>query len=105
MPIAPPGETYSFSWMSKSFHTEQESRNFESYMKTYFYRFLLSLRVSRTQTAYANVHRFVPDLETIVNPRTGLTGYHSDWTDDDLEENCSQTISQMMTGDISKQKL
>lgn len=85
MPIAIHYETYAFSWMCKDFYTKEEAENFESYMKTYFYRYLVALRIT-SQHAFANVHRFVPDLEDVVNPRTGLTGYHSDWTDDDLRD-------------------
>lgn len=85
MPIAPPNETYSSSWVSKGFKTLIEAENFETYLKTYFYRYLVALRIT-SQDARVNVHRFVPDIENIVNPRTGLTGYHSDWTDDDLRE-------------------
>lgn len=85
MPIAHPYKTYAYSWLCKSFESEKESMNYESYMKTYLYRYLVSLRIT-SQHAYANVHRFVPDLEGVTNPRTGKVGYESDWKDDDLRE-------------------
>ena len=37
------------------------------------------------QDTYKTVYRFIPDLSETVNPRTGKTGYDSDWTDDDLK--------------------
>lgn len=84
-PIGEPNTLSTNTWLSRSFDTEQETLGFNSYLQTYFYRYLLVLR-SVTHNAYANVHRFVPDLVSVKNPRTGKVGYESDWIDDDLVE-------------------
>jgi superfamily II DNA or RNA helicase len=84
--LGPTGEPNSLStntWLCRSFESEKEVIGFQSYMQTYFYRYLVGLR-NVTHNAYANVHRFVPDLKDVVNPRTGKKGYDSDWIDDDL---------------------
>lgn len=82
-PIGEPNTLSTNTWLCRSFDTEQETLGFNSYLQTYFYRYLVVLR-SVTHNAYANVHRFVPDLVNVINPRTGKIGYESDWTDDDL---------------------
>lgn len=71
------------NWVCKNFNNKQEAENYITYIKTYFYRYLVFLRKT-SHDAMASVHRFVPDLVNITNPRTGLVGYDSDWCDDDL---------------------
>lgn len=83
-PICEPGSLYAQSWVGRAFETRDELLGFRSYLTTYFYRYLVSIR-SVSHIALANIHRFVPDLATVTNPRTGLVGYESDWTDDDLK--------------------
>ena len=73
-------ETFLFA----SFKSKEEANNFQTYFKTMFYRFCIT-EVSSDQNAYPNVHRFVPDLTFIKNPRTGKIGWESDWTDEDLK--------------------
>lgn len=82
-PIGEPQTLCTETWLCRSFESELEVKNYQSYAKTYFYRYLLSLRRA-TQHAFPHVHRFVPDLVGVLNPRTGKVGYASDWTDDDL---------------------
>jgi hypothetical protein len=84
-PIAEPGSLSTNTWLCRSFDSEIEVVNFQSYIKTYFYRFLISIR-GVSHNALANVHRFVPDLINVTNPRTGLVGYNSDWTNEDLKK-------------------
>jgi uncharacterized protein YjaG (DUF416 family) len=71
------------SFIGILFPNKKTSMNFKSYLQTYFVRYLATRR-SVTQSAYANIYRWVPDLTDAVNPRTGKTGWDSDWTDDDL---------------------
>lgn len=84
-PIGEPNTLSTDTWLCRNFDTKQEVEGFNSYVQTYFYRYLLSLRIV-SHIAYANIHRFVPDLKEVKNPRTGKIGYQSDWTDDDLVE-------------------
>ncbi len=56
------------------FKTEDEAKNLESYIKTRFFRFLVSLR-KVTQDATSKVYGFVPDLNM-----------HEKWTDEKLYE-------------------
>jgi hypothetical protein len=82
-PIGEPNSLCTHTWLCRSFNTKQEVEGFNSYLKTYFYRYLVTLRLTG-YTAYASVHRFVPDLKDVKNPRTGMVGYESNWIDDDL---------------------
>lgn len=67
------------------FDDERHARGYQSYLKTRFYRVLIEFSSPKgSQDAFASVHSLVPDLSTIMNPRTGKTGYDSDWTDEDL---------------------
>ena len=72
------------SWVCRSFDSLIEVENYNSYLQTYFYRYLVNVRAT-SHNALANVHRWVPDLADVKNPRTGKIGYESDWTDDDLK--------------------
>lgn len=83
--IFAPNEFFSDTFICAFFETKAEAENFESYFKTKFYRFMISETAS-DQNAYSTVHRFVPDLAEVTNPRTGLVGYASDWTDEDLKK-------------------
>lgn len=59
--------------------------NYLSYLKTRFYRFLVEMATpAGSQHANSSVHCLVPDVCNVINPRTGLTGFESDWTDGDL---------------------
>ncbi len=82
-PIGEPSSLSTNTWNCISFDSEEEVKSYYSYLKTYFYRYLISTRTV-SHNALANAHRFIPDLVDIVNPRTGKKGYESDWTDDDL---------------------
>jgi hypothetical protein len=82
-PIGEPKSLSTNTWLCRGFNSKIEVEGFNSYVETYFYRYLISVR-RVSQNAYANVHRFVPDLKDVKNPRTGKVGYKSDWIDDDL---------------------
>lgn len=84
-PIAGPDTLCTPTWICRSFNSKIEAESYVSYATTYFYRYLLVLR-RVSQNAYPNIHRFVPDLKDVKNPRTGKIGYQSDWIDDDLVE-------------------
>ena len=84
--LGPLGEPMSLpnnTWLARCFASLEEVENFNSYLRTYLYRYLVSIRAT-SHNAYANVHRWVPDLSGVENPRTGMVGYGSDWRDDDL---------------------
>lgn len=66
------------------FDDERHARGYQSYLRTRFYRVLIEFSSPERQSAFASVHSLVPDLSTIVNPRTGKTGWESSWTDEDL---------------------
>ena len=83
--IAPAGTLLSNALIGINFDTEKELKNFEKYFTSLFYRFCFGeCGVGYQSTSIYN--RFALDLSTITNPRTGLTGWDSDWTDDDLQE-------------------
>lgn len=84
-PVGEPNSLSTNTWLCRSFDSKEEVEGFNSYLQTYFYRYLVSIR-NVTHNAYANVHRFVPDISQRLNPRTGKVGYQSDWIDDDLVE-------------------
>ncbi|HNX65023.1 MAG TPA: hypothetical protein PKI60_07560 [Oscillospiraceae bacterium] len=54
------------------FDTEQEAQNVASYMRTKFFRFLVSI-LKITQNAYKKVYRFVP-----------IQDFSKPWTDEEL---------------------
>jgi hypothetical protein len=85
IPFGGPNTICTPSWLCRSFDSKELVEGYLSYYKTYLYRFLVSIR-STGRHAKANVHRFVPDLAGVANPRTGKVGYQSDWIDDDLVE-------------------
>lgn len=64
-----------------NFATEAERRNLFDSLWTDFMRYIdVSCKVSIRRLSE------LPWLGDLVNPRTGLTGYESNWTDDDLFE-------------------
>lgn len=79
-----PGEVHSDTFISSFFESRDKAEGFESYFKTFFYRHLTTVTAS-DQNSYSTVHRFVPDLSGVENPRTGRIGWDSDWTDEDLK--------------------
>lgn len=83
--IAKPNELYTDTFISAFFESEEEAKSYQSYLKTSFYNFML-IQTAHNQHANRNVHRFIPDISGQINPRTGLIGWNSNWTDDDLKE-------------------
>ena len=79
-----PGELISDTFLCVNFNTYEEAYNYNSYIKTYFFRFILT-ETAPAHNVSKHTHKNIPDLKNIVNPRTGLTGYHSSWTDNDLK--------------------
>lgn len=71
--IAEPGTACTESYVVAGvFDSQPEARNYASYLRTRFARFLVSLRKS-TQDAPKNVYGFIPDLPL-----------DTEWTDDEL---------------------
>ena len=65
---------------SVSFESEQECINFCNSMKTDFCRFCQEMFINN-----ASIHDYyIPYMGNETNPRTGLKGYQSEWTDDDF---------------------
>lgn len=79
-----PGEGCCDTFICHAFDTIDECHGFISYMRTLFFRYIID-KTAKDQNAYSILYRYVPDLSETVNPRTGKTGYDSDWTDDDLK--------------------
>ena len=66
--------------ISIKFATETEAQNFYDSWKTTFCKWL-----SKRFLFDQNINlRFLPFFGGVVNPRTGLKGYESEWTDDDF---------------------
>ena len=80
-----PNEIFTDTFICITFNTLKEAQNYNKYLSTLFYRFLIT-ESTNSHNANRNIHIHCPDLSTIINPRTGLTGWDSDWTDDDLQE-------------------
>lgn len=73
--VAEPGSVCTFTYIvTNTFDSEEEANNYASYIKTRFYRFLVSLR-KNTQHSSAKVFSFVPDLPM-----------NQEWTDEKLYE-------------------
>lgn len=73
--VAEPGSVCTFTYIvTNTFDNEEEANNYASYIKTRFYRFLVSLR-KNTQHSSAKVFSFVPDLPM-----------NQEWTDEKLYE-------------------
>ena len=79
-----PNEGCSSSFICAIFNNKKECDNFISYGKTNLFMYILNATAFNQDTC-KTVYRFIPDLSETVNPRTGKTGYDSDWTDDDLK--------------------
>lgn len=80
-----PGEVFSDTFICAFFDTEAEAENFGTYLSTLLYRFL-NTESTPSHNANSSVHRHCPDLSGVVNPVTGITGWGSTWSDDDLKE-------------------
>ena len=75
------------NWSIVEFITEDETKNFFNFTQTKFFRYL-----SYQTLCDQNVrHKYMPWVGNVVNPRTGLTGYLSNWTDEDLYTTYSLT--------------
>lgn len=64
------------------FQNEEKAVNFENSTKTTFHRYL----VLKMKTDQHFPLKYVPFMGDCINPRTGLKGYESDWTDDDFRK-------------------
>lgn len=83
--ILEPNEYFSDTFICCYFSSKKQCENFISYFKTYFYRFC-ETETATDHNAVRIVHKNVPDLSNIKNPRTGKIGWDSDWTNDDLKK-------------------
>ena len=79
-----PNEACCDSFIVSAFATKDTCNNFVSYINTNLFIYILD-KTARDSNILSNTYRFIPDLSSTVNPRTGKTGYDSDWTDDDLK--------------------
>lgn len=64
------------------FSSSETAENFRSYLKTKFAIELMKATISGRGGCNTEL---LPDLAEVTNPRTGLVGYESDWTDEDLK--------------------
>ena len=62
------------------FDTEEERKNFYDVCESMFFRYYFFVE---TVDVHVQV-KFLPWLGNLTNPRTGLVGYKSDWTNEDL---------------------
>jgi hypothetical protein len=92
--IAPPKSIATNAWMGRLFDSEEEAKNYKSYLASFLYRYLLNLK-STGISVVANSHSLVPDLAKCKNLRTGLVGWESDWNDEDLK----QLFKEVLTDD------
>ena len=65
---------------SISFQSETEAVNFENSTKTTFHRYL----VLKMKTYQNFPMKYIPFMGDCTNPRTGMVGYESEWTDEDF---------------------
>lgn len=79
-----PGQIASESFIGAFFSTREEALNFNTLVISKFARFC-NTESATDHNAYRKVWDFVPDLKSTVNPRSGLVGWNSDWTDNDLK--------------------
>ena len=64
------------------FNSLNEAKNFINSTLTAAYKYFCSIVIRGV-----NVHpEFLPWLGDSINPRTGLKGYESDWTDEDFHK-------------------
>lgn len=83
--VLKPGEAFSDVFVCVFFKTLNEAKNFQTYLKTYLYRYLLNV-TSINLSSCSISHRNVPDLSEVKNPRTNKIGWNSDWTNEDLKK-------------------
>ena len=65
---------------SIKFNSEIAANNFENSVKTLFYKYF----VLQVKTDQHTPFKFLPWMGDAINPRTGLKGYESEWTDEDF---------------------
>lgn len=65
---------------SIKFNTEQEALNFYNSCKTVFYKFIANKYILDQNIPLF----FLPWMGDCINPRTGLKGYESEWTNEDF---------------------
>lgn len=65
------------------FSHRYQAENFKTFVETKFAYTLIASTVRGRGNAYSDL---LPDLSESFNPRTGLVGYESDWTDEDLKK-------------------
>lgn len=82
--VIEPGVIFAEQMQGIFFDSELHTKNFITYFRTNLYRFCLSTR-ALDRHAGRKLH-IVPDLVSVTNPRTGLIGYESDWTNEDLKK-------------------
>ena len=75
------------NWSIVEFTTEDETKNFFNFTQTKFFRYLSYQTLCDQHVR----HKYMPWVGNVVNPRTGLTGYLSNWTDEDLYTTYSLT--------------
>lgn len=82
--ISAPGTAIARSYVVvRSFTSESEAQGFMSYLQTEFAKRLLRESIVGRLSALGV---FLPDLSHAVNPSTGLIGWESSWSDNDLRE-------------------
>jgi len=82
--LAAPGTAIARSYVVvRSFASESEAQGFMSYLQTDFAKRLLRESIVGRLSALG---AFLPDLSHVVNPFTGLLGWASSWSDDDLKD-------------------
>lgn len=84
-PIIKPHEYFTDTFINIYLNSEDECNNFITYFRTYLYRFCIS-ECAISHNACCIVHKFVPNLSNIENPRTHKIGWNSKWTNDDLKK-------------------
>lgn len=65
-----------------NFNTENGAVNFYNSCETIFMKYIVFITKSQQRVPYGSL----PWMGECINPRTGLKGYESDWTDDDFRQ-------------------
>lgn len=81
------------SWMAINFETKEQALNFHSYLKTFFYRYLLNLKATGVSVV-ASAHLLVPDLSSVRNIVTQRIGWDSSWSDEDLKVMLKEVLTE-----------
>jgi site-specific DNA-methyltransferase (adenine-specific) len=105
--IAEPGTACTESYIvAGRFDTEAAAKNYASYLRTRFARFLVSLRKS-TQDAPKNVYAFIPDLpidqewgDAKLYRRYGLTKDEIAFIESQVAEHDSELFDEIDAGDV-----